>query len=75
MKQAMKDKINPAKSYKNDAHATWQFVNEMKPGDIVFAKKGMHQIIGRGVVESDYEFDSSRSQYRNIRNVNWTNKG
>lgn len=75
MKQAMKDKINPAKSYKNDAHATWQFVNEMKPGDIVFARKGMHQIIGRGVVESDYEFDSSRSQYRNIRNVNWTNKG
>ena len=35
----------------------------------------MHQIIGRGVVESDYEFDSSRSQYRNIRNVNWTDKG
>lgn len=75
MKQAMKDKINPAKSYKNDAHATWQFVNEMKPGDIVFAKKGMHQIIGRGVVESDYEFDSSRSQYKNIRTVNWTDKG
>ena len=75
MKQAMKDKINPAKSYKNDAHATWQFVNEMKPGDIVFARKGMHQIIGRGVVESDYEVDSSRSQYKNIRMVNWTNKG
>ena len=75
MKQAMKDKINPAKSYKNDAHATWQFVNEMKPGDIVFAKKGMHQIIGRGVVESDYEFDSSRSRYKNIRAVKWTDKG
>ena len=75
MKQAMKDKIDPAKSYKNDAHATWQFVNEMKPGDIVFAKKGMHQIIGRGVIESEYKFDSSRPQYRNIRNVNWTDKG
>lgn len=75
MKQAMKDKIDPTKSYKDDAHATWQFVNEMKPGDIVFAKKGMHQIIGRGVVESDYEFDSSRSQYKNIRTVKWTDKG
>lgn len=75
IKQAMKDKINAAKSYKNDAHATWQFVNEMKPGDIVFAKKGMHQIIGRGVVESDYEFDSSRTRYKNIRTVKWTDKG
>lgn len=75
IKQAMKDRINAAKSYKNDAHATWQFVNEMKPGDIVFAKKGMHQIIGRGVVESDYEFDSSRTRYKNIRTVKWTDKG
>lgn len=40
MKQAMKEKIDPAKPYKNAAHATWQFANEMKPGDIVFAKKG-----------------------------------
>lgn len=32
MKQAMKEKIDPFKPYKNDAHATWQFANEMKPG-------------------------------------------
>lgn len=59
MKQAMKEKIDPFKPYKNDAHATWQFANEMKPGDVVFAKKGMHLVIGRGVVESGYEFDPS----------------
>ena len=75
MKQAMKEKIDPSKPYINVAHATWQFANEMKPGDVVFAKKGMHLVIGRGVVESGYEFDPSRQHYKNVRKVNWTHKG
>lgn len=75
MKQAMKEDIDPTLSYMNAAHATWQFVNEMKPGDVVFAKKGMHLIVGRGVVESGYVFDTSRQQYKNIRKVKWTHKG
>ena len=75
MRQAMQEKIDPSRSFKNDAHATWQFVNEMKPGDIIFAKKGMHQVIGRGVVGSDYEFDLQRDHYKNIRQVKWTHKG
>lgn len=62
-------------SAKNDSLAVWQFSNEMKPGDIVFAKKGRNTIIGRGVVESDYEFDDSRDDYKHIRKVNWTNIG
>ncbi|WP_294412871.1 AAA family ATPase [uncultured Ruminococcus sp.] len=75
MKQAMKDKIDPSKTYKNAAHATWQFVHEMKPGDIVFAKKGMHLLIGRGIVKSGYEFDNKRQYYKNIRKVKWTHSG
>lgn len=75
MKQAMKKLIDPSGSFKNGAHATWQFANEMKPGDIVFAKKGKHLIIGRGVVESDYRFDPERQEYQNVRTVNWTDKG
>ncbi|MBO5886710.1 MAG: EVE domain-containing protein [Bacteroidaceae bacterium] len=62
-------------SAKNDTLAVWQFSNEVKPGDIVFAKKGRNTIIGRGVVESDYEFDESRDDYKHIRKVNWTNIG
>lgn len=76
MKQKMKECFDPTLSYKNAAHATWQFVNEMKPGDIVFVKKGMHRIIGKGIVTSDYIFDSSRNDdYKNIRKINWTHKG
>ncbi len=75
MKEAMKEKIDPSRPYKNDAHATWQFANEMKKGDIIFVKKGMSYIVGRGVVESEYEYDSSRSYFKNVRKVKWINKG
>ena len=75
MKQKMKELHDPSLSYMNSAHATWQFANEIKVGDIVFAKKGRSQIIGRGVVASDYEFDESAEEYKNIRHVEWTHKG
>ncbi|MBJ7531108.1 AAA family ATPase [Dehalococcoides mccartyi] len=73
MKAAMKEKLDPSRSYKNAAHATWQFVHDLKPGDIVFVKKGMHQLVGRGVVTSDYFFDASIDiEYSNLRKMNWT---
>lgn len=76
MKIKMREVIDESLSYKNAAHATWQFANEMKIGDIVFVKKGMHQIIGRGVVMSDYEYDDTRDdEYKNIRQVDWTHNG
>lgn len=76
MKAKMKEVIDPTLSYKNAAHATWQFANEMKVGDIVFVKKGMYQLVGRGVVTSDYEYDDERTdQYANYRKVNWTHNG
>ena len=75
MKSKMKETFDASLSYKNAAHATWQF-NDMKIGDIVFVKKGMHQLVGRGVVSSDYEYDADRNdKYGNIRKVNWTHKG
>lgn len=76
MKIKMREVIDESLSYKNAAHATWQFANEMKIGDIVFVKKRMHQIIGRGVVMSDYEYDNTRDdEYKNIRQVDWTHNG
>ena len=75
MKTAMKENIDPSKSYMNAAHATWQFLQVMKPGDIVFAKKGMHTVIAKGVVTSDYIYDTTDSVFPNIRKVNWINVG
>ena len=52
-------------SQKNSALALWQFSREIKPGDVVFAKRGRSVVIGRGVVEGDYQFDDSRDSYPN----------
>ena len=72
---AMQEKIADEKSYKNDSLATWQFVNTMNIGDIVYVKKGMSKVVGRGVVKSDYIYDPSREEYKNTRKIEWTNKG
>ena len=73
MKAKMREVYDATLSYKNAAHATWQFAKEMKIGDIVFVKKGRNQLIGRGVVTSDYRFDDSRTDdYCNVRSVKWT---
>ena len=66
--------FNDNKSHRNDVNACWQFVNEMQIGDIVFAKKGTGEILGRGIIESDYYYDDTKSMH-NIRKVNWTHKG
>lgn len=67
--------LDGSTSQKNSAHAVWQFAHEIKPGDVVFAKRGRTRILGRGIVEGGYEYDSDRDDYPNIRQVRWTNKG
>lgn len=75
MKTKMKELYGEDYSYMNQALATWQFVNEMQIGDIVYVKKGIYKIIGRGIVESNYIYDSSRNEYTHTRKMNWTNNG
>lgn len=75
IKQVMNKFYDPFRSYIHSACATWEFANEMKPGDIVFAKNGMHLIIGRGIVKSDYIYDPQRKEFKNIRKVEWTDRG
>ena len=75
IKEFMKKVYDASYSYKNNAHCLWQFANEIKVGDVVLVKKGMHKIIGRGVVTSNYIYDSSRDTYKHIRKVDWQNNG
>ena len=62
-------------SCKNDNLALWQFVHEIHEGDIVYVKKGINKIIGRGIVKGEYYYDETLSTYRHIRKVNWTHYG
>ena len=47
----------------------------MEPGDILYAKRGRNEIIGRGEVLSDARFIESETKFRNVRNVSWTHQG
>lgn len=76
IQKAMQDIYDGDSSYNNSALATWQFVHEIKPGDIVFVKKGMHKLIGRGVVKGKYIVASdTEDEYINTRQVEWTDIG
>ncbi len=59
-------------SHKNDVLGFWQFVNEMKIGDVVYAKDGMSKVIGRGIVQGDYTYDANKDSFYCSRKVQWT---
>lgn len=75
MRNAIKRLYHTDGSAVNDSLAVWQFANEMKSGDIVFAKKGKNIIVGCGIVESDYVFDTNRTDFNHLRKVRWINLG
>jgi 5-methylcytosine-specific restriction protein B len=59
----------------NDALAAWEFCRVMKEGDLVIAKKGNRMIVGVGVVSGPYRHDSTRTEYPNVRDIEWTHEG
>lgn len=65
----------PDHNFSNSCRAVWDFLHTMKPGDIIYAKKGLGKILGRGEVMSEYAYDEAYYPYPNIRKVNWTNTG
>lgn len=65
----------PESSFKNDGLAVWEFTHVIKPGDIIYAKSGISKIVGRGIVTSDYIYDESYEDFRNVHKVEWTNIG
>ena len=76
MAEKMREVYGDENRYTNSAYATWQFSHEIRPGDIIFVKRGrLGDILGRGIVKSSYEYDSARAEYNNIIPVEWTHKG
>src|SRR5699024_11324937 len=60
IKEEMRRTIDSSCSFINDGHATWQFLHEMIPGDIVLVKKGLTKLVGKGIVQSEYILATSR---------------
>jgi 5-methylcytosine-specific restriction protein B len=64
------DIVEKLRSYLSSSKSS---LKDFTLGDIVFVKKGIHQLVGRGVVTSDYFFVASIDiEYSNLRKMNWT---
>ena len=62
-------------SKKNNATANFEFANTMQIGDVVIVKQGRSNLLGYGVVTSDYFYDEKRENYTSCRKINWKVKG
>lgn len=60
---------------KNDVSTLLYMSHDIQKGDIVYARSGLKEIIGRGIVTSDYRYDVKRTDYPNARDVEWTHFG
>ena len=71
----LKELYGEDKKYPHQSLAIWEFVNVLKEGDVVFAKKGLHTIVGRGVVKGNYIYNEGRVEYKNVRSIHWDRIG
>lgn len=55
----------------NDSLCCYQFVHEMKVGDLVIAKVGRKKVLGGGIVTSNYLYEPNREEHKHIREVKW----
>jgi len=58
-----------------DSLAVWQFVTDMKPGDVVIAKQGNSRLLGWGRITGEYTYEPSRVEYPHVRSVDWKTVG
>lgn len=70
IKQAINDYHDDGVSHSNAALCAYQFVKDIKIGDIIIVKKGVHKIIGYGKVKSGYKYDGKK-EYPHRREVEW----
>jgi hypothetical protein len=59
----------------NNSLANLAFKEVISKGDVIIVKKGRGELLGYGVVTSDYFFDDNRTSYKSCRKVNWIKKG
>ena len=62
-------------SKKNDTTACWEFLSGLNVGDVVIVKSGKTELIGYGIVSSNYIYDDSRDYFKHVRKVDWRQKG
>ena len=69
--KAMREHEGEDRNPYQSALCCWQFCHEMKPGDLVFAKKGRSRIVGYGVVSGDYAWQPERPEFKHVLEIDW----
>jgi 5-methylcytosine-specific restriction enzyme B len=75
IQKVLKDLYKTDSAPTNRALACYDFAYNIKKGDVVFVKRGIKELIGYGVVDSDYFYDETREKHKHVRKVNWIKKG
>ncbi|WP_288832190.1 AAA family ATPase [uncultured Corynebacterium sp.] len=75
IREALSSKRTGPAAHSNDALALWQFQHEIKVGDVVYAKRGRREIVGRGVVVSEPRFEPERELFPHVISVEWSHQG
>ena len=75
IKKALVDAYGGTGSKKNDVSANVDFLNKVNIGDVIISKKGRGELLGYGIVTSEYEYDKDRDEFQKIRKVDWKLKG
>lgn len=55
----------------NDTAANYEFHKVIKEGDVVIVKKGKNQLLGHGIVVSNYYYDEDKTTYQKCRKMDW----
>lgn len=78
-KKAIKDVLVASGEFEKDpsnhALACAEFAHVMKPGDYVFIKSGLTELLALGKIDSEYIYDSTRDEYKHLRRVKWIKTG
>ncbi|WP_418639461.1 AAA family ATPase [Winogradskyella sp.] len=72
---ALKENYGGEGDKKNNVAANYDFLYNMAIGDVVIVKRGRGELLGYGVITSEYFFDTSRVGYKSCRKVDWKLKG
>ena len=72
---ALKDAYGPGARIAGGEKLMREFANTMNIGDFVLARSEFDNIVGVGIVSSDYYFDAQRPRFRHCRKVKWIYTG
>ncbi len=59
----------------NDVLANYEFLHKMEIGDIIIVKRGLQELLGYGIVSSDYIYDETEEEFNSVRKIDWKLKG